>query len=57
MSGRVGRPDVGSIPPKKHSRELPRQPIPLGVGIESTSAVWDGLIVVGIKGGYIYGIR
>ena len=31
--------------------------ISLGVGIESTPAVWDGLIVVGIKGGYIYGIR
>lgn len=31
--------------------------ISLGTCIESTPAVWDGLIVVGTKGGYIYGIR
>ena len=31
--------------------------ISLGACIESTPAVWDGLIVVGTKGGYIHAIR
>ncbi|MYB85679.1 MAG: PQQ-binding-like beta-propeller repeat protein [Acidimicrobiaceae bacterium] len=31
--------------------------IELGACIESTPAVWDGLIVVGTKGGYIHAIR
>ena len=30
--------------------------VSLGACIESTLAVWDGLIVVGTKGGYIYAI-
>ena len=29
----------------------------LGACSESTPAVWDGLIAVGTKGGWIYGLR
>ncbi len=42
--------DTTRVPP-----ELWR--IDLGACIESTPAVWDGLVTVGTKGGWIYGIR